>query len=214
MIDKLLEKLLELQQDNNDEKVRTLLNVLIYLKMNEEKAEKYTDDTYFINIEDNQYFEIRNYSVNMIFYEKEKITDRFPLFRHNPNQINETNNDFILISNYYKEIVDNIIILNKNKDCIKKSILTIEKMSPLDDIIINFTYGTTVEYHFLDQFDFESYLEEHHKDIISITINDEIISRTEYLTDKFQKTEYDESIESESYEFLKYLKDHKMNKYI
>lgn len=214
MTDNILEELFKLQQDNKDENVKTLLNVLIYLKMNEEKAERYTDNVYLINIEGNQYFEIKNYDMNMVFYKDDKLSDRIPLFRHKPHLDKDKNETFAVISDYYKEIVDNIDLLNKYKPPIKKSILTLDKLSVLDNIIFNFVYGTCVEYHYIDQFDFENYLEEHNKDIKSITINEKIIPRTEFLTDKFQKREYDESIESESYELLKYLKDCKLNKYI
>jgi len=214
MTENLLEKLLELKQNINNDNIQTMLNVLIYLKMNEDRSEKYTEDVYLLNIENNQYFEIRNYNLNMIFYKDEKLSDRVPLFRYNPPKLKDDNHNFVEISNYYKEIIDNIIKLNINKEGIKKSILNIEKLSTLDDIIFYFVYGTSIEYHYIDLFDFETYVEEHHKDIQSISINDEIITRKEFLTDKFQKTEYDDSLESESYEFLKYLKEYKLNKYV
>lgn len=212
-VDDILQELNQIKKINDDEEIDTLINILVYLKINENNVIKYTDDIYFINVEDDIYLEVKKMDINYIIYSNNRINKRVKLYKYHINTLNK-NDNYKKISKIYTTILQEISDLNYMNNSVRENCLKIS-INSNDKVSIRFIDGSYIEnYHFIDEEDFEIFMEDNSNNIKNITINSILYERKDIFSDEYQQREYADSLIKEDYEFLNYLKINKLNKYL
>jgi hypothetical protein len=209
----ILEELYNLKDDIKNETILELINILIFIEINMDDVKKYSENIYILNIDEFYFFEIINNDINYIILKNGKIEKRIKLFKHHKKELT-LNITLDLISQLYITIINNIDLKYKDTNSIRKKCSKLN-VNELDNIKIIFLDNTIIEkYYYIDDTDFDFYLEEQKYRIDKIIINNIEYVRTEIYTDEFQKEELETLYNEENYETLELIKKNNLNKFI
>jgi hypothetical protein len=209
----ILEELYILKDDIKNETILELINILIFIEINIDDIKKYSENIYILNIDEYYFFEIINNDINYIILKNGKIEKRIKLFKHHKKELT-LDITLDLISQLYITIINNIDLKYKNTESIRKKCSKLN-VNELDNIKIIFLDNTIIEkYHYIDDSDFDFYLDEQKYRIDKIIINTIEYKRNEIYTDEFQKEELETLYKEENYEMLELIKKNNLNKFI
>jgi len=209
----ILEELYNLKDDIKNETILELINILIFIEINMDDVKKYSENIYILNIDEFYFFEIINNDINYIILKNGKIEKRIKLFKHHKKELT-LNITLDLISQLYITIINNIDLKYKDTNSIRKKCSKLN-VNELDNIKIILLDNTIIEkYHYIDDTDFDFYLEEQKYRIDKIIINDIEYIRNEIYTEEFQKEELETLYNEENYETLELIKKNNLNKFI